>query len=167
MSASRHGCLRLCCPVWVPALWQGWSPVQGVLLTVYKIHNFRINCEWDYFRNRGACPPPHWVTARRFTQHSALVTYKLYWKVPFVLIQLIQPTKHKIYFKCEILLKGIFLCFGPLPPMDIVCILKPHCNHMLPSLYVYTSGVSTDSPSSVRLGNLVNGVMRTAREQGA
>jgi hypothetical protein len=25
----------------------GWSPVQGVLPTVYNIHNFRINSEWE------------------------------------------------------------------------------------------------------------------------
>jgi hypothetical protein len=25
-----------------------WSPVQGLLLTVYMIHNFRINSEWDH-----------------------------------------------------------------------------------------------------------------------
>jgi hypothetical protein len=28
----------------------GWSPVQGVLPTVYMIHNFRINSEWEQAR---------------------------------------------------------------------------------------------------------------------
>jgi hypothetical protein len=31
-----------CCPVWVAALRQGWPPVRGILLTVYKIHNSRL-----------------------------------------------------------------------------------------------------------------------------
>jgi hypothetical protein len=28
----------------------GWSPIQGVLPTVYKIHNFIINSEWEQAR---------------------------------------------------------------------------------------------------------------------
>jgi hypothetical protein len=30
----------------------GWSPVQGVLPTVYTIHSFRINSEWEQARER-------------------------------------------------------------------------------------------------------------------
>jgi hypothetical protein len=32
----------------------GWSPVQGVLPTVYKIHNFWINSEWEQARKPNA-----------------------------------------------------------------------------------------------------------------
>jgi hypothetical protein len=46
-SHSRHGCLcafflSLSCPVYVATLLQGWSPVQGILSNVYKIHSSRL-----------------------------------------------------------------------------------------------------------------------------
>jgi hypothetical protein len=40
----------VCCPVQVAALSRADPPVQGVLPTVYKIHNFRINSEWEQAR---------------------------------------------------------------------------------------------------------------------
>jgi hypothetical protein len=50
----RYGCLCvflcLCCPVYVAALRQGWSPVQGVLRPVWKIHSFVINSEREQAR---------------------------------------------------------------------------------------------------------------------
>jgi hypothetical protein len=38
-------CVRLFCVCVV--LQQGWSPVLGVLPTVYMIHDFRINSGWE------------------------------------------------------------------------------------------------------------------------
>jgi hypothetical protein len=47
----------------------GWSPVQAVLPTVYKIHNFRINCEWEQVRE----PNP---STKQFKQFVRIVTRK-------------------------------------------------------------------------------------------
>jgi hypothetical protein len=49
-------CLRLFCLCWLPCvssrLATGWSPVQGILPSVRKIHNFLNNSEWEQTRQR-------------------------------------------------------------------------------------------------------------------